>query len=456
MPVDVAEQRVDTSADIVRDASKVIKSRLNPNESGVHGLEILRRDSFGNFRARSLGKTETDFRTGKEVDAEIVITSAGRFFLSENPGVLTKISEGNFKPDQIIQTGAASLVIHTPEFPDAVIKFTKRSLAIKTEHGATPEAATRHLHTATGIDMLYWKQALQWAGIRVPEQLVATRDINIEEYIQGDTLLSFLQKAQNSVNPEQITQLFELVNHFTNNVNSLVRANTEDKTPGFELLNSPDLIFDLAPQDETWLESSRKNRRVEDKTFLRNWIIDQVVSSQQLAHFALLPKDKQLMWLIAHAVLVDPFAKVETMSGLEALDRPDLLLTSLPQYNTPDVFPLGTWKNEDVVRSQANLRPAFIRHYKDVARWKRIRKIQDGEFVCIDGTTIDNNGIKTEIPTNLDPKVFRERTSGIGIYKISQGKIEFINENGQRYMGDETSDNISSLKKAGYRMNDTK
>lgn len=416
-------------AEIARDSARVVTSRLEPSFDTA-GLKIIDKDRDGNFRALSRNKKEYSLELGEHVPAEIVITPEGRRYIHGHPGILRKIAEGDIQPFQIIQRGASSIVIHTLKDPDIITKFLRFNPYISGRPGTlAPELLTLRVPTETGIDHLYWKLTLQQAGVRVPKQFLATRDMVTEEYIRGRNLQDLLNEfnTTSAIDPSLALKSLRVIRRFT--------FEMEGQVLEWLKLHAPDQY-----------EKMDQNRVIVDIAPCRNWVLNARVDTQQ---FSNLSDEEKLDYLKKHAVLIDPFAKHKELSPEEARQWHH----SIPKYATDNTTAPGQTAEDD--DNSPVSEPAFILQYRKVAQERGIHGIPSSDltpFTRVDGLTVIWNGnVRRTIPTNLDPEEFRRRIKEVGFYDENGGKIAFVGTNGRKYVGDATAANKAVLEKAGYK-----
>ncbi|MBI2613965.1 MAG: hypothetical protein HYW62_04295 [Candidatus Levybacteria bacterium] len=436
---------------IAGDAVRVVKSRLKPDPLEPNpGIEVGR-DTFGNYRFQSLTNKEYDPTKKAEVPAEMVITSEGRHLLRGYPSLLRTIEQGDFYPDEVFQTGSSAFVIHDKTFPDLAIKlFTFRPIVAPNDPNRPPETwIPPVVQSAIGIEHLHWKQALESIGVRVPKPYFATRDVVVEQFIAGETFFDLLSRAsQEIVSDEQYGQLINLIENLTVLTHEKVFEAINNGQGLFKDINKP-YKFDMSPNDAYWAKESRRRHDIVNWSFIHNWIIKGKIDFNS---FFDLPRSSQLSLLQRDSYLVDPFANRAEVTA----EDESLWLHQIPRYEKGEFeTPEGTWSQKDAERyekAQASMRPAFLRQYSEVAKQRGIKPIESDSFMRVDGLTVIGPGRKVwTVPDNLDPRTYRERYAEVGLYARNGNKVGFVNERGEKFVGDDTTENITALEKAGYK-----
>lgn len=323
-------ESVKTDQQKVVDASAKVGSRLT-EVPGLKGIRVLGKDSWGNWRAESLHNQEYDLMERKRVAAGIVITPKGREFIHHHPHFLRAIEEGRLNPKSVFDKGSSSVVVHPHEYPDVVIKFirfapsqtmTEEQKGTARDYSKDPNTPYYLAQAATGIDQLYWKlvtqKVLENHDMSTAKPLLATRDVLVEEYVEGVTLLDFLIMHNKLVSEPRFLQFVQSVTEITDTVRSeLLQFLRDEASSGNKTLYQLPTVFDITPPYQ-WKENLINKGIIIAHSSLSNWIVKGKDMSNIQLDAARISKEEQQSWIKEHLVLVDPFATFTSLTEEEA------------------------------------------------------------------------------------------------------------------------------------------
>lgn len=335
-------ESVKTDQQKVVDASTKVGIRLT-EVPGLKGIRVLGQDSWDNWRAESLHNQEYDLLERKRVPARIVITPKGREFINHHPHFLRAIKEGRLNPKSVFDKGTSSVVVHPNEYPDVVVKFmrfapsqtmTEGQMGAARDYSKDPNTPYYLAQAAIGIDHLYWKlvtqKVLENHGMSASQPLLATRDILVEEYIKGVTLLDFLRIHNKLVSEPRFFQFVQSITEVTDTIRSeLLQFLRDEASSGNETLYQLPSVFDITPPYQ-WKENPINEGKIVAHSSLLNWIIRGKDMANIQADAARLSKEEQQAWIKKHLVLVDPFA----------------IFSHLTEEETKQIESMGIHRNE--------------------------------------------------------------------------------------------------------------
>lgn len=296
----------------IETAARIVKGRLKEVDHPEWGITILGKDDYGNWRAESKTWKEWDLSSKEYQPAQIIITPSGRDYINTHPGLLRSIQEGNLASARIHENGTGSLVVHPRDWPEVMIKYMRFFPSDTVREDQVVQAAT-------GIDQLYIKTFLQQvfepAGLHMSRTYAATRDMLVEEYINGEKLTDFLTNLRGAKeNSIAFLRIFdELTVTAAKEYLDLMKREGQ-KNPQLKRYYPSVIDFvlptrgvDLFVNDNGQIDCSHVS--------LHNWLAVNTSGTQDILR---LSPPEQKRWLQEHLVLIDPPAKAAVLTEEEA------------------------------------------------------------------------------------------------------------------------------------------